>query len=125
MTVTVPRAAHPQAEGGQHVQASTDTAARQAPIVELRSAVRGFDTTAGRVTALKGVSLRVQPGELVAIVGKSGSGKSVLLNLLAGLDRPTSGSVLVADTDLGQLDEGALTRWRASNVGILPQAIRL
>lgn len=93
--------------------------------VELRAVIRGFNTPAGYLTALKGVSLRVEPGELVAIVGKSGCGKSVLLNLLAGFDRPTSGQVIVNGTALESLDDDARARWRGRNVGLLPQTIQL
>jgi putative ABC transport system ATP-binding protein len=93
--------------------------------VELRAVMRGYSTPAGYVTALKGINLRLQPGELVAIVGKSGCGKSVLLNLLSGLDRPTSGQVTVNQVALDSLDDHALARWRGRNVGVLPQVTRL
>jgi ABC-type lipoprotein export system ATPase subunit len=87
--------------------------------------VRGFDTPAGRETALKGVSFEAHAGELVVLVGKSGSGKSVVLSLLAGLDRPTSGGVEVAGTQLEQLSSEALTSWRRRSVGSMLQGHRL
>lgn len=83
--------------------------------------MRGFDTPAGRLTALKGVSLQTTSGEFVALVGKSGSGKSVLMRLLAGLDRPTSGRVDVHGVSLNALGDAALTRWRRECVGVLLQ----
>jgi putative ABC transport system ATP-binding protein len=89
--------------------------------VRLEGVVRGFDTPAGRITALKGVALQAGLGELVAVVGKSGSGKSVLLGLLAGLDRPTSGDVEVNGTHPDTLVDAALTRWRRASVGVLLQ----
>jgi ABC-type lipoprotein export system ATPase subunit len=91
------------------------------PAVRLQDVVRGFDTPAGRETALKGVSFEAQPGELVVLVGKSGSGKSVVLNLLAGLDRPTSGRVEVGGTPLEELPAAALTVWRRRCVGSMLQ----
>jgi ABC-type lipoprotein export system ATPase subunit len=97
----------------------------QAPTLLLHNVVRGFDTPAGRLTALKGVSFEVQPGELVVLVGKSGSGKSVLLNLLAGLDRPSSGALEVAGARLDALSDSALTAWRRRCVGTLLQGQRL
>jgi ABC-type lipoprotein export system ATPase subunit len=87
--------------------------------------VRGFDTPAGRETALKGVSFEARPGELVVLVGKSGGGKTVLLNLLGGLDRPSSGSVQVGDVRLEMLSDAALTDWRRRTVGVMLQGHRL
>jgi putative ABC transport system ATP-binding protein len=90
--------------------------------VRLEAVVRGFDTPAGRLTALKGVSLQVERGEFVAFVGKSGSGKSVLMRILGGLDRATSGEVEVDGARLHTFGEKELTRWRSESVGILLQA---
>jgi putative ABC transport system ATP-binding protein len=74
---------------------------------------------------LEGVQLRVQPGEYVAIVGESGVGKSTLLNLVAGLDVPDAGQVLLEERDLVQLDEDARTRLRRSRMGFVFQAFHL
>jgi putative ABC transport system ATP-binding protein len=74
---------------------------------------------------LEGVQLRVQPGEYVAIVGESGVGKSTLLNLVAGLDVPDAGQVLLEEHDLAQLDEDARTRLRRSRMGFVFQAFHL
>ncbi|MGI9616233.1 MAG: ABC transporter ATP-binding protein, partial [Acidimicrobiales bacterium] len=76
-------------------------------------------------TAVDHVDLTIPTGELLAIVGPSGSGKSTLGALVAGLDRPTAGSVVVDETRLDQLDEDTLARWRASNVGIVFQNFHL
>jgi putative ABC transport system ATP-binding protein len=94
---------------------------RQSCAINFAGIVRGFDTPAGRLTALKGVSLETGSGEFVALVGKSGSGKSVLVRLLGGLDRPTSGRVEVNGVNLNGLTDAALTRWRRGNVGVLLQ----
>src|SRR5579864_2429543 len=66
----------------------------------------------GITGALNGMSVTVEKGEFTAIMGPSGSGKSTMLNLVAGLDRPTSGSVVVGDTDLGTLGEAGLAKFR-------------
>ena len=67
------------------------------------------------ITVLDGINLQVPEGEFVALMGPSGSGKTTLLNLIAGIDRPTSGKVVVAGTDVAQLGESELARWRSSN----------
>jgi sulfate-transporting ATPase len=92
-----------------------------AATLRLDDVVRGFDTPAGRETALKGVSFEANAGELVVLVGKSGSGKSVVLNLLGGLDRPTSGSVQVGGVQLETLSDSALTTWRRHTLGCMLQ----
>jgi putative ABC transport system ATP-binding protein len=79
---------------------------------------------AGR-TVLAGVSLTVRPGEYVAIVGESGVGKSTLLNLVAGLDIPDAGELLLEDQDLARLDEDARTRLRRARMGFVFQAFHL
>ncbi len=79
----------------------------------------------GGVTALDGVSLRVERGELVAIVGPSGSGKSTMLNVLGTLDRPTSGSVRVDGHDVAKLSDRALSALRARRIGFVFQQFHL
>jgi putative ABC transport system ATP-binding protein len=94
------------------------------PVIDLREVVKAY---AGPLpfTALRGVDLRVEAGELLAVVGKSGSGKSTLLNVIAGIDRPTTGEVLVAGARVHQLGEDALARWRGRHVGIVFQFFQL
>jgi putative ABC transport system ATP-binding protein len=77
------------------------------------------------VEALRGVDLRIARGEFVALVGPSGSGKSTVLNLLGGLDRPTSGEVWVNGTELARSDEATLTRHRRKQVGFVFQSFNL
>jgi putative ABC transport system ATP-binding protein len=86
--------------------------------LELRSA-------AGMVNILKGISLQVEAGERVGLVGPSGSGKSSLMMLMGGLERQTSGQIRVAGHDLSQLDEDGLARFRRDNVGIVFQNFHL
>lgn len=75
--------------------------------------------------ALKEISFDIQAGESAAILGRSGSGKSTMLNLIAGLDQPSSGTVHVEGTELGTLSEAALTTWRGRNVGVVFQFFQL
>ena len=77
------------------------------------------------VHALDGVSLAVEPGEFVCIIGTSGSGKSTLLNMLGGLDRPSSGSVTVDGQELGRMNDEALTIFRRRNIGFIFQNYNL
>ena len=77
------------------------------------------------VTALDNVSFEVPRGSFTAVMGPSGSGKSTFLHCLAGLDRPTSGQVLLGETDLGRLREAALTAVRRERIGYVFQAHNL
>ena len=92
-----------------------------APILEVVNVSRTYDD--GRVQALVNVSLALQTGEYLAIMGPSGSGKSTLLNLLGALDRPTAGDVLFEGQSLGKLSD--LDRFRASTLGFVFQSFYL
>jgi putative ABC transport system ATP-binding protein len=94
-------------------------------LIELRQVVKTFQTSAGSFTALKGVDLLVDHGEFVAVIGKSGSGKSTLINMLTGIDRPTSGEIYVGDTAVHQLNEGQMAAWRGRNIGVIFQFFQL
>jgi len=76
-------------------------------------------------TVLHDISLQLQAGEYVAIVGESGVGKSTLLNLIAGLDRPDSGQLILDGVDYSQLDEDALTHLRRDKLGFVFQAFHI
>jgi len=95
------------------------------PVVELSDVSKVYETGAGDFAALSGANLTVGPGEFVAIVGASGSGKSTLLNMLTGIDRPTSGVARVMGTELNELSENELARWRGTNVGLVFQFYQL
>ena len=94
-------------------------------MVQVRDLVMRLRSAAGVVTILDGVTLEVPPGQFVAITGPSGSGKSTLLGLIAGLDRPTAGSIRVDEVDLASLDEDALARLRLAKIGYVFQAFHL
>jgi putative ABC transport system ATP-binding protein len=95
------------------------------PIIELHRVSRRYRSGEGVVEALRELSMVVEPGEFVAIVGPSGSGKSTLLGLISGIDRPSGGEVIVAGQRIDQLSEDALARWRRNNLGIVFQFFQL
>src|SRR5690606_27112651 len=92
------------------------------PSLEVTDAVLELGDGDSRVRALDEVSLTVMPGEFVAIVGPSGSGKSSLLAIAGALSRPDSGTVRVHGTDLGRLSRGAASRFRLRNIGFVFQS---
>ncbi len=94
-------------------------------LIELRKVVKIYEGAAGKFPALKGIDLQVDTGEFVAVIGKSGSGKSTLINMITGIDRPTSGEVLVGDTAVHTLNEGQIAEWRGRNVGVVFQFFQL
>jgi putative ABC transport system ATP-binding protein len=94
-------------------------------LIDLRDVVKTYDTEAGDLTVLKNVSLKVQTGEFVGVVGPSGSGKSTLLNMITGIDRPSNGQVLVGGEAIHELNENELARWRGRNVGVIFQFFQL
>ena len=94
-------------------------------IAEMQEVTREFHSGAGVVQALRGITLRVLPGEFVALRGRSGSGKTTLLNILVGLDSPTQGTVRVLEHDLVSMNESERTRLRRESIGIMFQNAHL
>lgn len=94
-------------------------------LLELHNVVKDYPGPAGPVRALKGIDLMVDRAELVGVLGKSGSGKSTLMNIISGVDHPTSGKVFFGDTAVHTLNEAQLTAWRGKNVGVIYQAFHL
>jgi putative ABC transport system ATP-binding protein len=95
------------------------------PLIELRKVSKSYDVAAGKFLALKEVDMGADAGEFVAVVGKSGSGKSTLINMITGIDTPTSGEVLVAGTAVHAMDQEQLAVWRGRNVGVVFQFFQL
>jgi putative ABC transport system ATP-binding protein len=93
--------------------------------IRLQQVVKTYETAAGSFTALKNIDLEIKAGEFVAIVGKSGSGKSTLINMITGIDRPTTGEVWVGDTAVHTLSEGKMARWRGRQLGVIFQFFQL
>jgi putative ABC transport system ATP-binding protein len=95
------------------------------PIVQIRDLTREYSHGEISVVALDRVSLDIGRGEFVALMGPSGSGKSTLLHIIAGIDRPTSGTCHVEGTDVGALSETELAAWRNHHVGFVFQTFNL
>jgi putative ABC transport system ATP-binding protein len=95
------------------------------PIVEIREVVKSFPVGGTTITILKGVSFKVKAGEFVSIVGPSGNGKSTLLNMITGIDRPTSGEIIVTGRQVHKMSEDSLAAWRGENVGIIFQFFQM
>lgn len=94
-------------------------------LIDLKDVVKAYHTPVGDFIALQNLDLEIDKGEFVAVVGKSGSGKSTLINMITGIDRPTSGTVMVADTPVHTLKEGPMAEWRGRNVGVIFQFFQL
>jgi len=94
-------------------------------LVRIEKVEKIFTTRAGPFTALRGIDLHVGRGEFVAIVGPSGSGKSTLINMITGIDRPTSGDVYVGGERLTRMSENRVAKWRGRNVGVVFQFFQL
>jgi putative ABC transport system ATP-binding protein len=97
----------------------------RAPLIELAAVEKVYRMGKVDYRALRGVDLLIGAGEMVAVVGPSGSGKTTILNLIAGIDRPTAGTVEVDGRDLGRMSEEELAVWRGANVGIVFQFFQL
>ena len=94
-------------------------------LVELKNVYRSFRKGEETITPLNDVTLEIHEGDFVSLMGPSGTGKSTLLNLVAGIDRPDSGSITVAGTEITNLSRGQLADWRAANLGYIFQTHNL
>ncbi len=115
--------------GRLHEQNQTPVAPRSqpgsVPLIELRQVVKVYKSAAGPVSALKRIDLQVSAGEFVVVLGKSGAGKTTLVNLISGIDRPTSGEIRVRETAVHTLGEDQRAAWRGRNVGVVLQFFQL
>jgi putative ABC transport system ATP-binding protein len=100
-------------------------AVAETPLIQVSNVHKVFSNAAGVFTALDGVDLNVDRGEFVSIVGKSGSGKTTLINMLTGIDEPSSGEIIVAGVQVHGLNEGDRATWRGRNMGIVFQFFQL
>jgi putative ABC transport system ATP-binding protein len=95
------------------------------PLIQLRQVVKKYESLAGDVLALKGVDLQVRPGEFVAVMGKSGAGKTTLVNMLTGIDRSTTGEIEVDGVSVHKLSLEQAAGWRGRTVGVVFQSFQL
>ncbi|MGF7228463.1 MAG: ABC transporter ATP-binding protein [Candidatus Saccharibacteria bacterium] len=91
------------------------------PLIVVDNVVKEYQVSRQKVSALRGVSLQIYEGEFVAITGSSGSGKSTLLQLMGGLDKPTDGTITIAGTNLSQMSDRKLSRFRGQTIGFVFQ----
>jgi putative ABC transport system ATP-binding protein len=94
-------------------------------LVRIINVVKSFPVGGGEVTVLKGISFDVKRGEFVSIVGPSGNGKSTMLNMITGIDRPTDGEVIVDGLEIHKMSENQLAAWRGQHVGIVFQFFQM
>jgi putative ABC transport system ATP-binding protein len=95
------------------------------PLIHLKQVVKRYEGLSGAVVALKGIDLRVRRGEFLVITGKSGAGKTTLVNVIAGLDRCTSGEIWVNGAPVHRLGPERAARWRGRTVGVVFQGFEL
>ncbi len=95
------------------------------PIIDMRNIVKRFPVGNDEITILHGISFDVYPGEFVSIVGPSGNGKSTLLNMVTGIDRPSDGEVIVTGKPVHSMTENELAKWRGQEVGIIFQFFQM
>ena len=95
------------------------------PLIYLRNVTKVYMMGSNEYTALRGVTLTFNTGEFTAVVGPSGSGKSTILNMITGIDRPSTGEVIVGSELIYKLSENQLARWRGAHVGIVFQFFQL
>lgn len=94
-------------------------------LIRIKNVIKRFPVGDTEITILKGISFEVKQGEFVSIVGPSGNGKSTLLNMITGIDRPSDGEVLVTDRPVHEMSENALAAWRGEYVGIIFQFFQM
>ena len=104
---------------------SSDNNGNNHHIVNLVDITKNFPVGDREINVLKGISFDVEPGEFLSIVGPSGNGKSTLLNMITGIDRPTSGEVIVTGREIHNMSENKLAAWRGQHVGIVFQFFQM
>lgn len=94
-------------------------------LIQIQNVSKSYWRDSFEIPVLHKINLNVNEGDFLALMGPSGSGKTTLLNLIAGIDRPTNGKIIVNSTDISELGESALAKWRSSNVGFVFQFYNL
>ncbi len=102
-----------------------NTSTGDGTLVQVKEVVKTFPVGGGVVTVLKGISFKVNRSEFVTIVGPSGNGKSTLLNMITGIDRPSEGEVIVTGREVHKMSENQLAAWRGQHVGIIFQFFQM
>jgi putative ABC transport system ATP-binding protein len=104
---------------------SAVVAAPASVLIRLAGVAKDYPTAAGPFRALRNVDLTIRQGEFVAIIGASGAGKTTLVNMITGVDHPTTGSVCVDEVEIHALSETQLSQWRGTHLGVVFQAFHL
>jgi len=95
------------------------------PLIHMENVSRYFENSGERITALEDINMVVQEGEFISVVGRSGSGKSTLMNMITGIDHPSSGIITIGNTKTQSLTENEMADWRCRNLGIVFQFYQL
>ena len=104
---------------------TTATVGNRRALIDLSQVAKAYQTPAGDFYALKGIDLQIEKGEFVGVVGKSGAGKSTLINMVTGIDRPTSGEIYVGPHAIHRMGEDKIAAWRGKQVGVIFQFFQL
>jgi putative ABC transport system ATP-binding protein len=95
------------------------------PLIQVSNLVKTYETPAGPMNVLRGIDMEISRGSFIALVGPAGGGKTTFLNMITGIDKPTTGEVIVDGIDVSNSSERKLTRWRGTNIGIVFQFFQL
>jgi putative ABC transport system ATP-binding protein len=110
---------------GEATRARENCCSNNGPLIRLKGVVKVYQSVSGEFQALKGIDLDVYPGEFVGVIGRSGAGKTTLVNMITGIDHPTEGEVWLNGVAIQQLDENQLALWRGKNLGVIYQSFQL
>jgi putative ABC transport system ATP-binding protein len=95
------------------------------PLIQVSNLVKTYETPAGPLNVLRGIDIEINRGSFIALVGPAGGGKTTFLNMITGIDKPSTGEVIVDGIDVSNSSEKKLTRWRGRNIGIVFQFFQL